>query len=100
VIVPGAPLALAAISAALMAANVATASIWALAVVAAPSRAVASVGAIQNLGGFIGGAVAPIATGVLLERTGSFAAPLVAAALAGASGALVYLLGVRRPMGG
>ncbi len=99
VVAPGALAAVAVIAAALFCANVATAAIWALAVVAAPARAVGSVGAIQNLGGFVGGAVAPIATGALLEATGGFAAPLAAAAVAGAAGALVYLLGVRHPVG-
>lgn len=96
---PGAGLAVAAISAALLFANMAGASIWALAVVAAPERAVASVGAIQNLGGFLGGAAAPIATGVMLETTGGFAAPLALTAAAGFAGAMVYLVGVRRPIG-
>jgi len=100
VLAPSAPLAVAAIAAALLCANVATASIWALAVVAAPPRAVGSVGAIQNLGGFVGGAVAPIATGMLVQATGGYTAPLVLAAVAGAAGALVYLVGVRRPIAG
>jgi MFS family permease len=95
---PGAGLAIAAISAALLFANVATASIWALAVVAAPERAVGAVGAVQNLGGLLGGAAAPIVTGVLLEASGSFAAPLALTAAAGLAGALVYLVGVARPI--
>jgi MFS family permease len=95
---PGAGLAIAAISAALLFANVATASIWALAVVAAPARSVGQVGSIQNLGGLVGGAAAPIVTGALLEATGSFAAPLAVTAVAGLAGALVYLVGVVRPI--
>jgi MFS family permease len=95
---PGALLAVAAIAAALFCANVATAAVWALAVAAAPAGAVGRVGAVQNLGGFVGGALAPIATGVLVEATGDFAAPLGLAAAAGAAGALVYLAGVRRPI--
>jgi len=95
---PGAGWAIAAISAALLFANVATASIWALAVVAAPERAVGRVGAIQNIGGFLGGAAAPIVTGVLVEATGAFAAPLAVTAGAGLAGALVYLVGAVRPI--
>jgi MFS family permease len=91
--------ALAAICAALFFANVATASIWALAVIAAPARWTGSVGALQNLGGYAGGALAPILTGLTLEATHSFAAAMALASAAGALGALVYLVGVRRPIG-
>jgi hypothetical protein len=90
--------ALAAVSAALMFANVATASIWALAVVAAPARWTASVGGFQNFGGLVGGAVAPIVTGLTVEATHGFAAALAITKAAGTVGALVYLLGVRRPI--
>ncbi|HEX3918453.1 MAG TPA: MFS transporter [Caulobacteraceae bacterium] len=93
---PSAWLAVAAISAALMFANVATASIWALAVVAAPAAAVGRIGAVQNMGGLLGGAAAPIVTGLLFEATHAFAAPLALTAAAGLAGALVYLLGVVR----
>jgi MFS family permease len=97
---PGAATAVAAIAAALFCANVATASVWALAVAAAPAGAVGRVGAVQNIGGFVGGAFAPIATGILVQASGGFSWPLAAAAGAGAAGALVYLVGVRRPIGG
>ena len=57
---------------------------WTLATdVVTSERCVASVGSIQNFGGFLGGAVAPIATGVIVDRLGGFdVAILVAAALA------------------
>ena len=98
ILAPSGALALAAICGALMCANVATASIWALAVIAAPRRWTASVGAVQNFGGLIGGAVAPIVTGLTLEATHSFAPALAITAAAGVGGALVYLLGVRKPI--
>jgi MFS family permease len=90
--------ALAALSAALMFANVATAAIWALAPAAAPERAVASVGALQNMGGLLGGALAPIVTGVTLKASGGFGPAFVIAAVAGLAGAAAYLVGVRRPI--
>jgi MFS family permease len=98
IVAPGSMTALAAVSAALMFANVATASIWALAVVAAPARWTASVGGFQNFGGLVGGAVAPIVTGLTVEATHGFAAALAITMAAGTVGALVYLLGVRRPI--
>ena len=90
--------AVAAIAAALFFANLAGAAIWALAVSAAPPGAVASVGAIQNFGGLMGGAAAPIVTGLMVEATHSFVAALAATAVAAFGGAAVYLLGVRRPI--
>lgn len=47
--------------------------IWTLAADVAPnSNQVASLGAIQNFGGFLGAAMAPIVTGVILDTTGNF----------------------------
>jgi sugar phosphate permease len=71
---------------------------WTLAteVVMTP-RCVASVGSIQNFGGFLGGAFAPIATGIVVDRFGGFnVAILVAAGLALVSAALYGLLLRRR----
>ncbi|OAA86327.1 MFS transporter [Clostridium ljungdahlii] len=45
--------------------------IWTLAADVAPSNQVASLGAIQNFGGFLGAAIAPIATGIILDKTGT-----------------------------
>jgi len=45
--------------------------IWTLASDIAPSNQVASLGAIQNFGGFLGAAMAPIVTGIILDKTGS-----------------------------
>ncbi|MBB4683505.1 MFS transporter [Amycolatopsis jiangsuensis] len=59
-----------------------TASYWALASdVAETSTMVGSIGSIQNFGGFLGGAFAPIATGVIVDRLGGFVPALVVAAL-------------------
>jgi MFS family permease len=90
--------ALAAICGALFAANIATASIWALAVAAAPIRFTGTVGAVQNFGGLVGGALAPIVTGLTVEATGGFAAAMAITALAGLGGAAIYLIGVRSPL--
>ena len=90
--------AIAAICAAVFFANLAGAAIWALAVAAAPERAVASVGSVQNFGGLIGGALAPVLTGFSVEATGSFVTAQWATAAVAGAGALVYLFGVRRPI--
>jgi cyanate permease len=90
--------AIAAISSALFFSNLAGAAIWAMAITAAPPGGVASVGAVQNFGGFLGGALAPIVTGFSVEATHSFAAALATTAAAALGGALVYLVGVRKPI--
>ena len=71
------------ISAALFSANLATTSGWALAATLAPSALVATVEAMANIGGSVGGSLAPLVTGTLVERSGSFTpALLIAAAVA------------------
>ena len=90
--------AIAAIAAALFFSNLAGAAIWAMAITVAPPGGTASVGAVQNFGGFLGGAIAPIATGLSVEATHSFAAALATTAAAALGGALVYLIGVRKPI--
>ncbi|GAB3579726.1 MFS transporter [Amycolatopsis endophytica] len=59
-----------------------TASYWALASdVAQTSTMVGSIGSIQNFGGFLGGAFAPIATGIIVDRFGGFVPALIVAAV-------------------
>jgi nitrate/nitrite transporter NarK len=76
-----AALALAAISVALFSANLATTSGWALAAALAPPGLIATVEAMANIGGSVGGSLAPLITGTLVERTGSFSAALIIAAM-------------------
>jgi len=65
--------------------------IWTLASDVAERHLVASLGAIQNFGGFLGAAVAPIVTGVILQRTGgSFNLVFVVAGLLLLVGAVSY----------
>lgn len=90
--------ALACISAAIFLANVASVGSWALVSVVAPPRQVASLGGLQNFGGFIGGALAPIVTGFVVDATGSFVPALAIGAAIVTASALVYLFGVRGPI--
>lgn len=89
--------ALACISVVIFLANAASASSWALATAAAPANRVASLGAIQNFGGFIGGALAPIVTGFIAQAWSFVPALLTAAAIAFV-GAMAYLVLVRKPI--
>jgi MFS family permease len=75
-----APMALAAVSAALFSANLATTSGWALAAALSPPALIATVEAMANIGGSVGGSLAPLVTGALVQSTGSFTPALLVAA--------------------
>jgi MFS family permease len=71
---------------------------WATVPIAAPSQFTASLGAIQNFGGYLGGALAPTLTGILVEKTGSFTQALLLSAAVTLTAALAYLALVRGPI--
>lgn len=79
--------------------TVTSGTVWALATAAAPQSCVASVGAIQNFGGYLGGTCSPIITGLVVDRTGSFVLALVFGASVALVGAVVYAMGVTQPIG-
>jgi len=80
---PGVGWALAAICLAQFAANLSTTSGWALAASLAPVTLVATVEAAANIGASIGGSLAPLVTGYVVQATGSFTpALLIACAVA------------------
>jgi sugar phosphate permease len=87
--------AVASISAALMFGASASGMSWALASVAAPANCTASLGAIQNFGGYLGGALAPTVTGFIVQATGSFVPALLVSAAIGLASALAYLVVIR-----
>lgn len=70
---------------------------WALAadVVSTP-RLVASIASIQNFGGFLGGACAPIVTGMLVDHFGGFGMALATAAVLVLISAVLYGVVLRR----
>lgn len=71
------------ISASLFLLYVSSSTAWAMAPVAAPANCTASIGAVQNFGGYFGGALAPMVTGFIVQATGSFVpALLIGAAVA------------------
>ncbi|WP_018610581.1 MFS transporter [Uliginosibacterium gangwonense] len=87
--------AIACISVVIFLANAASACSWALATAVAPSNRIASLGSLQNFGGFIGGALAPIATGFIAQSFSFVPALLTGAAIA-FCGAMSYLFLVTR----
>jgi MFS family permease len=79
-------------------ANLASSCGWALGAVMAPPEEVGTLEAIQNIGGSVGGAMAPIVTGYAVEATGSFVPALCLAAAIAVVSAGVYW-GMVRPEG-
>lgn len=72
--------------------------IWTLASDIAPKEQVASLGSIQNFGGFLGAATAPVAAGVILDVTGHFTSVFVLGACLLMLGAISYGFFVRKPI--
>lgn len=90
-------LAVACISVVVFLANAASVCSWTLATAVAPPNRVASLGSLQNFGGFLGGALAPILTGYIAEQH-SFVPALLTGAGIAFLGALSYLFLVRKPI--
>ncbi len=68
-----------------------SAPIWTLAMdVVESSTFIASIGSIQNFGGFLGGALAPIVTGVLAASFGGFTIALVVTGILALISAIMY----------
>jgi sugar phosphate permease len=91
-------LAIAFISASLFLVYVTSTCAWALSSVAVPTNCTASIGAMQNFGGYLGGALAPTVTGLIVQQTGSFVPALVVGALIGLASAASYLFIVDQPI--
>ncbi len=91
-------LAIAFISASLFLVYVTSTCAWALSSVIAPTNCTASIGAMQNFGGYLGGALAPTVTGLIVQHTGSFIPALVVGALIGVASAAAYLFIVDQPI--
>jgi MFS family permease len=90
-------IALVCISVVIFLANASSPSAWALATAAAPSNRIASLGSLQNFGGFLGGALAPIVTGYIAQSFSFVPAVLTGATIA-FLGALSYLFLVHKPI--
>ncbi|MEU6586691.1 MFS transporter [Nocardia sp. NPDC046763] len=90
--------ALAFISCAMFLGCVASSASWAMVPVAAPPHATASLGAIHNFGGYLGGALAPLVTGFVVQSSGSFVPAFLLAAAVAAGCAIASFLTVRGPV--
>jgi MFS family permease len=96
---PSTGVALACMAGGLFAANVASSCGWALAAVAAPTNAVAGLEAVQNVGGSLGGALAPFITGAVVQAGGSFIPAFLLAGAIAVSSAIFYAVMARGRIG-
>ncbi|HTR06521.1 MAG TPA: MFS transporter [Paraburkholderia sp.] len=92
---PSTALAIAYVSAAMFFVNMSSGAAWALVSVAAPRHLVASLGSMQNFGGYFGGSFAPLITGIVVDQTHSFVNALLISAAVAFAAAFVYLFVVR-----
>ncbi|WP_244410088.1 MFS transporter [Gluconacetobacter diazotrophicus] len=89
-------LSLVAMSVALFAAGIAMTCGWTLGTVLIDDGSIATLEAIQNMGGSLGGAIAPVLTGAITQRTGSFTMAMVVAGLVAALSGIIYWVGTGR----
>lgn len=97
-LVPTTSAALTFISCAMFLGCVASSASWAMVPIAAPSHTTASLGAIHNFGGYLGGALAPMITGFVVQNSGSFVPAFLFAAVLAAGCAITSFLTVRDPI--
>ncbi len=86
------------ISLSLLMINAGSTAAWAMATVAAPQNYAASLGSIQNFGGYVGGAIAPALTGYMVQATASFQSALLVAAGVALFAGIGHLFFVRAPI--
>jgi len=92
---PSTALAITYVSVAMFFVNMSSGAAWALVSVAAPRHLVASLGSMQNFGGYFGGSFAPVITGIVVDQTHSFVNALLISAAVAFAAAFVYLFVVR-----
>jgi len=95
---PNSTLAVAFISISLFLIYVCASAAWAMASVAAPANCTASIGSMQNFGGYVGGALAPTITGFIVQEAHSFQPALLVGAVVAAAAAVIYIIMVRDPI--
>jgi ACS family D-galactonate transporter-like MFS transporter len=75
--------------------GLATANYWALTQTLIPAAAIGRISGVQNCAASVAGIVAPILTGWLKQRTGSYEAPMLACCLFLVAGVLSYVFMVK-----
>jgi MFS family permease len=97
-LVPSNAVAIVCLSVVMFCSTVATTNAWALVSVVAPANCTASLGSLQNFGGYFGGALAPTVTGFIVQGTGSFVPALMVGAGMSVFASASYLFIMRGPV--
>lgn len=88
------------ISGGLFAVNISSSCGWALAAVITPPNTVATLEAIQNVGGSLGGSLAPLVTGAIVQATGSFLPAFELAGVIACASAGFYMVMTKQKIAG
>ncbi|HET6308200.1 MAG TPA: hypothetical protein VFG12_13510, partial [Rhodopila sp.] len=91
-------LAIACLSGAMYFGTAATTYSWTLATVVGPANCTGSLGSLMNFGGYLGGSLAPLLTGVIVQATGSFVPALFCGAGMALFAAVAYFLLIQGPI--
>lgn len=97
---PSAGLAITTLSVAMFFAYASGSCSWALGATLTPPHLVATLEAVQNIGGSIGGASAPLVTGLVVEYSGSFTLAFLVGGVASLVGAAGYAFVVNKAYAG
>lgn len=97
-VAPSAAAAIACVACAEFFLSATTGMAWSMTTAVAPKNSVASLGSIQNFGGYIGAALAPAITGFIVQATRSFVPALLVGAAIALVAALLYAFMVRNPI--
>jgi cyanate permease len=71
---------------------------WTLVTIVGPSNCTGSLGALMNFGGYLGGSMAPIVTGFIVQETGSFVPALFMGAGMALLAGIAYFALIRGPI--
>jgi sugar phosphate permease len=97
-LVPSNTLAIVCLSGAMYFGTAATTYSWTLVTVVGPANCTGSLGSLMNFGGYLGGALAPLATGLIVQETGSFVPALFCGAGMALFAGIAYFLMIRGPI--
>jgi MFS family permease len=97
-LVPGNTEAIVCCSAAMFLGTGGTTFSWALVTILAPANCTGSLGSLQNFGGQVGGALAPILTGLIAQAAGSFVPALIFGAAMPLFASVAYFALIRGPI--
>jgi len=97
-LVPSNTAAIACLSGAMYFGTAATTYSWTLATVVGPANCTGSLGSLMNFGGYLGGSLAPLLTGVIVQATGSFVPALFCGAGMALFAAVAYFLLIQGPI--